>query len=1149
MTKTAFTFGEHPKPFSCPTLTKEGSEWFRCFRTLTKILVMKLAILLLTTAFLQVHASGRAQGVTLAGKEITLKQVFEAIEKQTDYVFFSNESFLTNAKKISLSVYGVSVNELLDLVLKNQPIVYTIKNKTIILSKKTDSTLAPPGSQETGFVSPESALGITVTGMVYNKRFEPLANASVMVLGTSKGVSTKVNGSFKLEGLKAEDVLRITFIGYKPVDISVKDQQQITVVMEDANNELDQVVAQGYSKTTQRLSTTSVAKITADEIGRQPIQNPLLAMQGRVPGLVVTPFSTYNSAPIKLDIRGRGLLNGGAGSPLIIIDGVPLNVASNQGTEYGNGPIQGVAALFNPAGSQSPLFGLNPRDIESIEVLKDVGSTAIYGSAGANGVILITTKKGKSGTSNIDVDVNYGVSKITRYWDMLNTQQYLEMRREAFKNDGITPSVENAPDLMLWDTTRYTNWQKEVWGNTGKEFNATIGFSGGTPQLTHRISANYSTSEAITTTSGKDERMGVSLALNRKSNNQKLTVNLSANYYYTHSNMTSSPFVQDLPPNAPPIFNEDGTLNYKPWNDAGIAMSTQFWSFENMLKPTDTKVNTLNAGLRLSYQLLPGLNAVASLGSNSSQGNSIFLNPIIKGNPFASTTGMAVFGKSQSSTWTVEPQLNYDTWLFGNGRLSIVTGATIKKEKRESLSLMAGGYTNDALLKSLAYATFVQSYNSFVPYKYNGVFGRLGYVWKSKYILDLNARRDGSSRFGPGNRFGNFGSVGLGWVASDEPWIQKRISPLVNFLKFYSNFGIAGDDGGGDYQYLSQWGKEYGMLDYDEVAPMVNMHAVNQEYHWQLAKELNLGMELRLLKDGGVGLNVNYYRKRLTDQLLPIPTPVYTGFPSVFGNQHATVQNEGWEFRLTATVINKKDFSYNASINASLNRNKLISFKDIESSSYFSGLLPGYSTNTLFLLNYLGVDPMTGSYQFEDYNHDGMLINNSSGPPLSPGNDLQKVVDMAPKVTGGTTHSFQYKNLALYLTFDYKIQQGRSAFYSLSNPGGTTNIPVEIYNDRWQKPGDITSYAKFSTISDGYLRSNSTLAFTDASFIRLNTISLGYTLSEKLANKLNVKQCAFNISARNIFVITRYKGIDPEIQIFNSMPPQRTITAGFSLSL
>jgi hypothetical protein len=325
---------------------------------------------------------------------------------------------------------------------------------------------------------------------------------------------------------------------------------------------------------------------------------------------------------------------------------------------------------------------------------------------------------------------------------------------------------------------------------------------------------------------------------------------------------------------------------------------------------------------------------------------------------------------------------------------------------------------------------------------------------------------------------------------------------------------------------------------------------VNQFYQWALTKEWVAEMHLRFKGAARLQFDITHYQRRKGNQLTQNPTPVYTGFESVFGNWDATVQNSGWEFKLTASPVNGKDFTWIASVNASINKNILLEYPQIERTPDFSKYLVGQSLNTRYLLNYLGIDPMTGSYQFEDYNKDGLINSNSVLAPFAYPSDKQKTVDDVPVVFGGTTHSFSYKNLSLNISMDYAIQKGRNVFGSVSSPGRFGNIPQEIFNNRWQKPGDNAKYARFTTGSaTNYQYGVSTLFYSDASFFRFTNVALSYIFPGKLARRLGLKDCSFNILTQNLFTITKYEGVDPEIKNFSSMPPARTIKFGFAATL
>ncbi len=540
------------------------------------MLIMRLTCILLLCCLLNASAGTIAQNVNLSFKEAPLQEVLKAIKKQTNYTFFANTELLKNAKKVTIDVHEISVTEALDRCFKDQSFTYTIEGQIISL-KPRDPGLSPQ-------LNPRPVLTTQIPqndiiGIVKNVAGEPLAGANVVVKRTGYGTQTDVQGKFQVKDAQPEDILAISYTGYSAKNIKVSEvNENINIILEVAQNELDIAVVQAYGTTTKRLATGNIAKVTAAEIEKQPVMNPLMALQGKVPGLEVVQTSGYASAPFKVELRGRSSVGDFAADPLYIIDGVPLTVLDLRGGgyPYSHGFIQN--RLTGPANGQSPFFSINPSDIESIEVLKDADATAIYGSRGANGVILITTKKGKAGNTQFDVSVQHGITKVTRYWNMLNTEQYLKVRKEAFANDqrkygldGQTvPNDDFAWDLTKWDTTRYTDWQRLLYGNTGRSTIVQADLSGGNANTTFRIGAGYNRTTSVTAVTGADQKSSLSFNVTHKTKDQRLSVSLSTAYNYSEIDMITLLGTIILPPNAPAILDEHGNLNYEEWRVSRI---------------------------------------------------------------------------------------------------------------------------------------------------------------------------------------------------------------------------------------------------------------------------------------------------------------------------------------------------------------------------------------------------------------------------------------------------------------------------------------------------------------------------------------------------------------------------------------------------
>lgn len=1111
------------------------------YRPLTKLLLaMKLTIVLLTTMLTCAYATGLSQSVTFSGKDVPLKQVFTAIENQTGYVVFSNRNTLDDAKTVSISVTNMRLAEFLRAVLKEQPFEFSIEGKTIVLSPKKILSLPiqlfePPGRDISGYIFDE-------------KSKSPIRGVTIIVNGTNKATQTDEKGGFILKGIEGEVTLTLTSIGYEKKVVKISSTAtSIVESMKVATNELDQAVVQAYGITSKRLATGNITRVSGEEIRRQPVMNPISALQGKVPGLQVTNMTGLASSPVKLQIRGRNSINTNAiTEPLYVIDGIPQTVLESGIATYNT---EGVSAGFAQGGisyteGQSPFFNINPKDIESIEVLKDADATAIYGSRAANGVILITTRKAQPGRTALEATVTQGFVTLPRVPKMLNLRDYLDMRYEAFKNDGITPTPENAPDLMVWDTTGSTDWLKELLRN-GKSTDLNLTLSGGDQRTSFRLGAGYTDQVDLNTRTGGNKRGTVHLNVRHASSNQKLTMSLTASYTASKVDAISDASGGYVtPPNAPPIFDETGKLNFRGYNNNS---TSNFYPFEYILRTNIGKTNLLNSNLTLNYTVLKGLVLTGSLSFQTMNNtNDLFIpiasqNPV--GNPMASTT----LGTTKNNNLAFEPQLHYSRSI-SKGRLTVLLGGTMQKTNTSTGNTLGIGFTSDDLMKSIGLAQLMQTTNTYFDFKYAGIFTRINYNWENKYILNLNARRDGSSRFAPGKQFGNFGSVGASWIASEEEWLKKALPSWFSLIKLRGNYGITGSDNVGNYEYLARYsiqqtGSNVRMFTYNDVQPYVNVVPVNQDYRWEQLKSAEGGLTLGFWDDR-LTVDLSLYRKRSGNQLTDIPTPAYTGFPKVKANWVATVQNQGYDVDVKMEVIRKKDLRLSVYGNISRNENSLTSYPGIEKSAFATRYKIGQSLSTIYVLRVTGVNPLSGEYTFEDYNKDGRITTNSSVFPGTADDDRYLAFDMNPKFFGGFGAIFNWKHFGLSMDFSYSKQIGYPAYTGLS-AGRMNNLvlPPGMFEGRWRQPGDIAQYPKFSTIGD-----NRGVELVNTSYVRLNAVQLSYGMPSALVKKVGVQSCNFSLNVSNLFTITGH-GLDPSIRSGSFNPIPRIIVARLSITM
>ena len=1108
------------------------------------LLIMNLSAVFLLAAVLQVSASGFAQQVTLHEKSAPLKTVLNQLRSQSHFDFIYTDDQLRNAHPVTIDLSSVDLKEALRLLFLDQPLTYVIDEHTVILR---DRVLAPAPSEDT-----TRHKGTGVSGIVTDAANVPLSGATVESLHHNQGTTTDVHGFFQLKDSHVPDTLVISYIGHRTKKIPVTDRL-LTIKLEEATNGLDNVVVQAYGHTTQRLTTADIGRVTAEDIEKQPITDPLLAIEGRVAGVVVTPESGFEGGAVKIEIRGRSAINMAFTSdPLYIIDGVPMTILDVAGTSassdqttsaYSKGLDQ---TSLSYSQGQNPLYNINPSDIESIEILKDADATAIYGSRGANGVVLITTKKGKPGDNRFDLSVSQGANVNVRKWDYLKTPQYLQMRRMAFRNDGIVPTVLNAPDLLLWDTTRYTDWSKYFFGGVGQSTKISGALSGGTPQTTFRVGIGYDRNKDITSITGADQRATAALSLINVSPNKRLTTRVSANYAYTVLNQIYLQGEATLPPDAPGPFDSTGKLNWGPWDQAKTLMP-----FTGLDQPYSSKTNMLSTNLLLNYTILKGLQALVSLGYNNTQNYQSKLTPISSQDPnsIIKPTGTAYSGNSRANNWIIEPQLTYSN-VFGKNRFDFLAGATVQSNTTEGLLVTGSKYTSDIFLRTISLAPTITSSDNYGQYKYAGAFSRITYSYNSKYIINLNGRRDGSSRFASGNQFGDFGSVGAAWILSDEQFVKNVLPAAINFLKLRGSYGTTGSDAVGDYQFLSQW-KTLTANTYDSVADLLPSIEPNSKFHWQVNKKLEAALQTELFQ-GLIDLEVVYYRDRCNNQLVSFPLSQFTGFTSVVANDPADVQNSGVEITLATNLVKNKTFSWKTAFNFAINRNKLLAYPNLQESPYSTTYAIGKSLNLKYLLHYAGVDPLTGNYTYTDHNHDGLITEDNTVFPGTKDDDRYIALNMEPTFTGGFNSTIVYKQFMLNTTFTFSKQYANNLLtggQAIVSPG-LTSLPVYTYDHSWTHPGQTDAlFAKMSTsaiVNSLMYTSNS--GITNGSYMRLSNLSVAWQLPAKVAHKAGIKGLSLNVSAHNLFLISSYKGIDPEVVTYGSLPPSRRIDTGLSFS-
>ncbi len=950
----------------------------------------------------------------------------------------------------------------------------------------------------------------------------PLSGVNVLIKNnTTRGTISALDGSYSIPA-RSNDTLVFSYVGYKTQEIAVGSKMNIPITMQSDATALDQVVINaGYYSVKNKERTGNISTISAAEIEKQPVNNPLAALQGRIAGVDIVETSGVPGSGFNVRIRGQNSLTAG-NEPLYIIDGVP----------YGSSSLssRGVSMEIIPLSNASPLNAINPDNIESIEVLKDADATAIYGSRGSNGVILITTKKGKEGKTQFSISSSTGIANITRKMDLLNTEQYLTMRREAFANEGITEYPETAYDINgTWNQNRYTDWQEELIGGTARTQNIQASVSGGNAQTQFRLSGNYQKETTVFSGDFKYDRLNVNANTTHQSADKRFKLLFNIAYAIENNNLPRADITWNainLAPNAPALYDENGELN---WENS--TWENPLAQFKAIYK---NKTNTLLSNAVLSYKLFKNLETKINLGYGNTRLDELGTRPHTIYDPTAGlNSSLSSLSKSNSTTehYILEPQLEWKK-SFNSLKVAFLLGASYQKNTTAQQGFMGFGFPDNSFIENIQAATTIMPFNETqTVYSYQSFFSRLNFAFRDKLFLNLTGRRDGSSRFGPGNKYGNFGAIGSAWLFSEDisfPWLSLG--------KLRGSYGITGNDQIGDYQYLQSY--FLGSSHYSDNIGLEPARLFNPDFKWEKNRKSEIGLELGFWNNR-LFLNLAYYNSRSSNQLIDYALPATTGFTSILANLDAVVENKGFEAEVNGSIVQNDNFSWKLGANITRPKNTLLEFPGLENSTYINRFVIGESLSITKLYTVTGVDPETGLFTFEDVNGDGEIT--------SP-EDKQFVADFTPKFYGGISNSLQYKNWGLNIHFQFVKKDVYNQYYRGPQPGSMYNQSVAVL-DRWQQSGDTPFMQQFGTGSnnESYLAfsrfGQSNGAISDASFIRIKSLELSYSLP--MHNVPNTS-CRIALQGQNLLTFTQFQGGDPERTI-GYIPSLRRIALNLQL--
>ena len=972
--------------------------------------------------------------------------------------------------------------------------------------------------------------GGKVSGVVVDDDNLPMPGVNIYNTKTKQTITSGDKGEFSINVSDFPVTLNFTMVGYAKQDLTFNKTIADLKVKLVADNKLNEVIVVGYGTTTRLKNTGSVAKVSGETLVQQPISNPVLGMQGRVAGVYMTTASGDLGANVNVAIRGTNTI-ASSSRPLYIIDGVPMPSTGINNSAYGGA-----------TGPHSPFMNVNSADIESMEVLKDADATAIYGSRGANGVVLITTKKGKSGSTKINVDFYKGYQNAVNKLNLLNTQEYIQMRKDAFAADGVTMTQTNAYDVLLWGDQRYTDMQDLIFGKTADVTDAQFSIQGGNQNTQFIFGVGYRDDNGVLMGKNNQRRGSARLNINHTSSNNKFTLNSTINYSSTKmiSIGTGGFDFSWIAPNMP-LVNETTGLPYF-YGTASNAQSPLKFTY------SDTELSNFNfiGAATLGYRILPNLQVKldASFTRLDYRGVEKYRAGYLNPNANLDYKNFATFGNDYQHTYNIEPQLNYNTKI-GKGKLTALLGGTFQQTVAGGQVVQGRNFSSELLMGALAAAGTIPSYSTtYSQYKFNSVFGRLTYDFDNKYVLNGTFRRDGSSRFGPSKQFGNFWAIGGAWIASNENFIRDNFK-FISLAKLRSSYGLTGNDGVGNYQFMETFAATSEQYNYN--SGLYANRLGNPNFGWETNKKFEIAAELNFFNNR-ITTTTAFFSNISGNQLVSYPIAGQTGWTSYVANLDAKIQNRGFEFETTTTNINGKDFKWRTSFNITTFRNKLLKFPELSKSTYSNTYEIGKSINVYRRYEFVGIDPATGTPLVKDLDGNGVF---------AAVGDYRSYGDSDARFYGGLGNTFSYKGFELDVFFQFTKRPYANGYINGSNasqPGILFNLPDFLLDGIWRQPGDVATKPRLSSVNSGafnqaYSRYRlSDAGITDASYIRLKNVSLSYTLPSSISNKMKLSNVRVYALGQNLWTITNYKGYDPETP-GTSTPPMRTFTFGIGVSL
>lgn len=1074
--------------------------------------IMKLICLFMFVVLMQVSASTYSQNTKLnfSGQNLTIEQVLGRIEDQSDFSFFYNVKEVDLTKLVNIDVRDKSVEEVLNLIMEGTGLSYTINNKLIIVHMAEGSALLGESVQQEK----------TVTGKVTDSTGTSLPGVTVVVKGTAIGMITNADGAYSLSNVPDNATLVFSFVGMKTIEFSVSGKSVINVTLIEETIGIEEVVAIGYGTMKKSDLTGSVASVKSDQLVSFPTSGAIQALQGRAAGVQISANNGNPGGSLKVRVRGGTSINASS-DPIFVVDGF-------------------VGGILPP-----------PEDIESIEVLKDASATAIYGSRGANGVIMVTTKKGIKGKTKIEFNTSYSLQNEIKRLDLLNAQQYTEITKEAFPN--------------YVSSGASTDWQDVIF-RTGTVQNHQLSFSGGSDNVNYYISGLFYDQEGVIIGS-EYKKYSVTSNINLNAT-EKLKIGLNI---FGERSVTDGVPTQDGSGGVDGAGVIGSALKFMP--DQGIYRDNGTYTTAAMHDPIDNPFaiieeyenniigDRLQANFSAEYRLLKGFSFKTTFGASTSntRNGEYYTTLLNKGRSYG---GLGTISSSKNTRLASENYLSYNTTFASVHKFGAMGGYSYQTYRNEDWMSSGSKFITDAVsywnLGGGAVPQIPSS--SLTEGKLASFYSRLNYGFNDKYLITFNARYDGSSNFSKNHKWAFFPSGAIAWNMKNEEFM-RNIS-VINQWKWRGSYGITGNQAIEAYQTLARLTNTYSIVNGVAVNAVRPSTVANDDLTWETTAQFDFGTDIGLF-DNRLNLTVDYYRMVTSDLLFSVPLPQYSGYSTQLKNI-GKVENKGFEFTVSGKILTGQ-VKWNMDVNLSANRNEILELPDGKDILYGSG--PGHLIslgNTQILKVGAPVGSMYG-YIYDGVYQEGDTFIPGSGFEQVAGGEKYRDIDGKKDENGNLTGEpdgllnssdqtivgnphpkffYGFNNELKWKSFDLNIfiqgSQGNDilsyTLLELETLGKPINSTTRAL-DRWTPTNTDTDVPKKTAARSERV---STRWIFDGSYLRVKNIMLGYNMPKSVLDMLNIEKLRLYVSAQNMLTITNYRGFDPEVNYRGSGSGQQS---------